>query len=144
MAKEWAKEFYESPMWKRTRHAYRAARYGLCERCSGVGKIVHHKEWLTPENIHDDAVTLGWDNLELLCADCHNREHMCSDAISDGLRFDAEGNVVESAGGIPPMRPPWMEGVSPLRGPAENIQAHMRGGVVFEPERRDGRKKRGG
>ena len=100
MAKEWAKWFYESGIWKQTRRAYRKSKYGLCERCGGVGKIVHHKIWLTPMNIHDEAITLGWDNLELLCIDCHNREHMTTAAISEGLAFDQDGNVVRA--GCPP------------------------------------------
>lgn len=30
---------------------------------------------LTPENIGDPAVSLAWDNLELLCRDCHGKAH---------------------------------------------------------------------
>ena len=39
------------------------------------GKIVHHKIWLTPDNIHDTSITLNWDNLMLVCQDCHAKEH---------------------------------------------------------------------
>ena len=39
------------------------------------GDEVHHKIRLTPENIKDPQVALNWNNLELLCKDCHNQEH---------------------------------------------------------------------
>lgn len=39
------------------------------------GDIVHHKIHLTPENISDPGVSLSWDNLELLCRDCHALAH---------------------------------------------------------------------
>jgi 5-methylcytosine-specific restriction endonuclease McrA len=54
---------------------------GLCERClkKGLivpGEIVHHKVYISPDNINDPAITLNPDNLELLCRDCHAEEHM--------------------------------------------------------------------
>src|SRR5690606_18047097 len=55
--KPWAKWFYKSKAWQKTREAYIAARHGLCERCGAGGKIVHHRVHLTPENIHDPVVT---------------------------------------------------------------------------------------
>lgn len=53
---------------------------GLCERCrkKGLivpGEIVHHKVYISPDNINDPAITLNPDNLELLCRDCHAEEH---------------------------------------------------------------------
>ena len=54
---------------------------GLCERClsRGIytpGEIVHHsREHVTPENVDDPNVTLSFDNLELLCRDCHAKVH---------------------------------------------------------------------
>ena len=39
------------------------------------GEIVHHKIFLTPENIGNPAVTLAVENLELLCRDCHAAKH---------------------------------------------------------------------
>lgn len=78
--KEWARAFYKSGEWKRCREDYAASVGGLCERClqRGVykpGEIVHHKVHLTPDNIHDPGVTLNWDNLELVCRDCHAELH---------------------------------------------------------------------
>lgn len=78
--KEYAKRFYSSKAWQKCRTAYKAYRGGLCERCLARGEyvagvIVHHKCYITPENINDPNVTLSWDNLELVCRACHDEEH---------------------------------------------------------------------
>ena len=75
------KEFYRSMPWIRARQAYINERIiidgGMCERCKIVpGYIVHHKEYITPDNINNPDVTLSLNNLEYLCLDCHNKEHM--------------------------------------------------------------------
>lgn len=36
---------------------------------------MHHKVRLTPANINNPNVALNWNNLELLCEDCHKDEH---------------------------------------------------------------------
>ena len=94
VAQEWAKAFYKSGAWLKCRAAYILSIFGLCERCQRPGDIVHHKIKLTPRNINDPAVTLNWENLELLCQDCHNREHGGA-STAEGLVFDGEGNLVE-------------------------------------------------
>lgn len=78
--KEYATAFYSSKAWKETRRAYRKSVGGLCEIClkKGIyrpGEIVHHKIHLTPENITDPAVALNWNNLQLVCRDCHAELH---------------------------------------------------------------------
>lgn len=30
---------------------------------------------ITPENINDPMVTLNWDNLRLVCRECHAEKH---------------------------------------------------------------------
>ena len=58
---------------------------------------MHHKEYLTPETINNPAITLGEDNLELLCQDCHNKEHMrINTACVDGVMFDGQGDLIEA------------------------------------------------
>jgi len=94
MAKEFAKAFYKSKAWRQCRDAYFISQHGLCERCGVAGKIVHHKDYLSPENINDPEVSLNWDNLELLCQDCHNHEHHEVPATGDGLAFDENGDLV--------------------------------------------------
>lgn len=87
--------FYNSRAWKKTQAAFMASKHGICERCGDPARIVHHKEYITPENINDPAVTLSWDNLEALCQDCHNKEHFVADATAPGLMFDSSGNLIK-------------------------------------------------
>lgn len=80
MAKEYAKEFYNSKAWKECREAYKKSVGGICERCSRQGlispaEIVHHKIRITPDNIKDPCIVLSWGNLEALCRNCHAEEH---------------------------------------------------------------------
>lgn len=75
MAKEFSKKFYRSKEWIKCRESYIKSVYGLCERCGKPGYILHHKKELTPKNINNPSITLGWDNLEYVCFECHNEEH---------------------------------------------------------------------
>ncbi len=91
--KTWAKGFYLSATWERTRAAYLVSQDGICERCGEPAKVVHHKRHITRDNINDVAVTLDWDNLEALCQDCHNKEHHKRKTASR-YRFDADGHIL--------------------------------------------------
>ena len=78
MAKEYAKHFYKSKAWKKCRASYIAERHtidgGLCEICKDrLGYIVHHKKWITPENINNPDIILNHNNLQYVCLNCHNR-----------------------------------------------------------------------
>ena len=80
MAKDFAKDFYNSPAWKSCRASYARYKHYLCERCfaNGIfrsGDIVHHKIALTPANITDPDVALSFENLELLCRGHHAEAH---------------------------------------------------------------------
>lgn len=80
MAQDFAKQFYRSQAWEKCREGFIKYRHGLCERClaRGIykpGVIVHHKIHLTPDNISDPTITLSFDNLQLLCRDCHALVH---------------------------------------------------------------------
>ena len=47
---------------------------GLCQICRDApGYIVHHKVWLTPENITDPDIALNPANFLYVCHDCHNK-----------------------------------------------------------------------
>lgn len=97
MAKAFAARFYASAQWQRTQAAVMRAYCYTCQRCGRPAKIVHHRTWLTPENINDPNVTLNWDNLEPLCQDCHNREHQQNGGdTAPGLTFDATGHLVKA------------------------------------------------
>lgn len=93
MAKDYARGFYNSKQWKHTSKAYMQSRCYVCGRCGGLARIVHHRKHITPQNIHDPAVTLDWDNLEALCDECHNAAHGGGSCV-DGVRFDKNGDMV--------------------------------------------------
>ena len=99
MAQEWAKQFYNSKKWKEIRFAYISLRYGICERCGQPNaKQVHHKKYLTEENIDNPEITLSFDNLELLCDICHQKEHNEKySAVEYGLEFNSKGELVKTA-----------------------------------------------
>ena len=72
--------FYTSAPWIKTRKAYAKSKGNLCERCLKKGlivpaQIVHHKIYLTDENIENPEIALNWNNLECLCKSCHELEH---------------------------------------------------------------------
>ena len=98
MAKKFAKSFYNSKSWKMAQQAYRAYKKGICERCGkATGTIVHHKIHLTEQNIDDVNITLNFDNFELLCQDCHNREHHSTHrATVEGLKFNSKGELIKN------------------------------------------------
>ena len=94
MAQDFALGFYQSKAWRQLRDAFYKSKFGICERCGDAGLIVHHKTWLTPTNISKPEVALNWDLLELLCQDCHNKEHG-GNYTANGLIFDEFGDLVQ-------------------------------------------------
>lgn len=107
MARDYSRPFYNSKKWKDTRDAYFNSQYGICELCGKPGEEVHHKIFLNPQNINDPYITLGWDNLQLLCRSCHNDIHEKAyemyrqkanktKATMNGLQFNENGELVES------------------------------------------------
>ena len=95
--KEFAKAFYHSVAWNKTRAAYAKSKGGLCELCLerglyNPGEMVHHKIKLTQDNINDPSVTLNWDNLQLLCRDCHAKVH--SNRHAQRFSFDENGRLL--------------------------------------------------
>ena len=83
MAKPWARKFYSSKAWQSCRNEYAKRRHHLCEDClrRGIykpGEIVHHKIELDPISIERPEIALSFDNLELLCRDCHAARHELS------------------------------------------------------------------
>lgn len=101
MAKPWAKAFYNSGAWQRSRDGYIAHRVsidgGLCEVChERLGYIVHHKKKLTKQNIQDPEVALSWSNFSYECKQCHDKHegHGVAKAAPALVLFDDEGNVI--------------------------------------------------
>ena len=74
------KQFYSSKAWQDCRNAYAKSKRNLCEVCLSkglykYGEIVHHKTHLNDDNFSDPSVAMNWDNLQLLCRDCHAKMH---------------------------------------------------------------------
>ncbi len=80
MAREFARRFYSSKAWQDCRNAYAKKAHHLCEDClaKGIykpGEIVHHVIEIDPVTIEKPEVALNFDNLRLVCRDCHAEEH---------------------------------------------------------------------
>ncbi|WP_375104634.1 HNH endonuclease signature motif containing protein [Paenibacillus sp. RS8] len=72
--------FYTSENWRVFRLGLILERGNRCQHCGGIiarsiDIIGHHKIELTPENVHDHTISLNPEMVELICYDCHNREH---------------------------------------------------------------------
>jgi len=98
MAKPFARRFYSSKAWQDCRNEYAQSKHYLCENClrKGIykpGEIVHHKIELDPVNIENPEIALSFDNLILLCRDCHAEEHK---AHNKGRRymFGDDGKII--------------------------------------------------
>ena len=104
------KDFYHSKLWNTVRKNVWLKQNLLCNRCGkpvyvdGISEwipkeqrrtgIVHHKEYLTNENIYNNNITINEDNLEGLCKDCHEEEHHQDIANRKDYIFDEQGNII--------------------------------------------------
>lgn len=88
--------FYLSSDYKKLSLMLKVKSGGKCAHCGGVFDIgflrTHHIEELTLDNIHDPRVTLNPDNIEVICHDCHNKEHN-----RFGARFNKSVYIVHGA-----------------------------------------------
>lgn len=86
--------------WRKCRDAYAQMQGWVCERCLNRNVIpyedskdyykqfiVHHKIYLTRENIANPEISLNFDNLELVCINCHNKEHFLKPICADGFEL---------------------------------------------------------
>lgn len=77
------KQFYGRKDWRDLSYTLKIARGGKCERCgfTAVEKedwkklIGHHKTELTEANVSNPTISLNPDEVEIICMDCHNKEH---------------------------------------------------------------------
>jgi len=100
MSRDFARAFYNSPLWKKVRADYANSKLFMCERCGGRGEIVHHKIHLTPANINTHLAT-DFNNLELLCRYCHGQIHNGGYSTVKDVFFTPDGDVIS---------PPIMKG----------------------------------
>ena len=91
--KPYAAAFYKSKSWRRISKIYMESKHYICERCGSPATICHHKRYITPGNIGDPNITLNVNNLECLCIDCHNREHIGQAKLSTAV-FNERGEVI--------------------------------------------------
>ena len=80
-------EFYNSKEWRDLRNYKFAQANGLCEHClkKGIikaGREVHHRVPIE----QDWSKRLEFENLVLLCSDCHNFEHERISPLQDFLK----------------------------------------------------------
>lgn len=75
--------FYIGKPWRDFSYRLKIERGGKCERCgwTAITKedwallIGHHKVDLTDDNIDNPNITLNPDLTEIICLNCHNKEH---------------------------------------------------------------------
>ena len=75
---QWQKKFYRSTAWKQARQAVIDRALHRCEYCSHFihsQATIHHKQPITEDNMYDEDITLGMDNLMLVHHDCHAALH---------------------------------------------------------------------
>lgn len=77
------KKFYSSKDWRNLSYKLKIETQGKCSRCDfqAITKedykklIGHHKIELTESNVEDVSISLKPNNIEVVCLDCHNKEH---------------------------------------------------------------------
>lgn len=74
------KSFYASKEWITLRLILINERGNRCEHCKEIINrsrelIGHHTIELTPENVHDSNISLNPELIEIVCFDCHNKDH---------------------------------------------------------------------
>jgi len=72
--------FYCSKDWRDLSYALKIAAKGKCLRCNEILEdfsqlIGHHKIELTEENVDDPNISLNPELIEIICFNCHNKEH---------------------------------------------------------------------
>lgn len=93
MAKDWAKPFYRSRLWRIMRARILRRDLFTCEVCGARATEVHHEIELTPENIGDPSIALNPNLLHSLCHDCHTAETKGNADCDEGFYFDADGQL---------------------------------------------------
>lgn len=75
---------YDTPAWRRTAAAVRAARGGICASCGARG--ARHVDHIVPRKAGGSD---GPENLQLLCGRCHSRKTSLRDGgFGRARRFD--------------------------------------------------------
>jgi Restriction endonuclease len=112
VARDFAKKFYNSRLWKDNVRPYIIKRDNYkCKQCgSSIDLEVHHIIHLSPDNINDPNITVNERNLITLCRDCHFKVHEQDkikgivnknkfNIVDEGFCFDEKGYLIKI---IPP------------------------------------------
>ncbi|MEG3040885.1 MAG: HNH endonuclease signature motif containing protein [Clostridium sp.] len=80
MSKGIVKQFYSTTAWIELRRNLIIDNKMTCDKCKEVfldtSKLIgHHIKELTQDNINDTNITLNKENIEIICHECHNKEH---------------------------------------------------------------------
>lgn len=75
--------FYCKKAWRNLSYSLKVARGGKCCRCGFIAvtkddwsKLIgHHTVELTESNVDDSTISLNPELIEIICLDCHNKEH---------------------------------------------------------------------
>lgn len=73
-------QFYCRKPWRDLSYKLKIESKGICNRCNKSVLdfkylIGHHKVELTEDNVDDPNISLNPDLIEIICHDCHNKEH---------------------------------------------------------------------
>lgn len=100
MAKQFAKPFYNSKLWKQQRAYILARDHYTCTQpgCRRPATEVHHIEELTEQNISNPRIALAESNLRSLCEDCHKQitkqMKQKNFGVLESIAFDEKGYPV--------------------------------------------------
>ena len=76
-------QFYVGRAWRDLSYRLKIERGGKCERCGWTvitredwaRLIGHHRIELNDDNVDDPNIALNPERIEIICNDCHNKEH---------------------------------------------------------------------
>ncbi len=83
--------FYKSTVWQVARQIKYKNKMVSVNDVAWLVKKIHHKIRLTIDNVKDPTISINQENLELLCKDCHNKEHK---RFTKEKEFDSDGNLI--------------------------------------------------
>jgi len=73
-------KFYTSRTWRKFRELVITRSEGMCSKCHKVFPDtsqleVHHKKYLKNDDYNKPELAYNLDNVEVICHECHNKEH---------------------------------------------------------------------
>lgn len=100
MAREFARKFYDSAVWRNTRKYILKRDNYRCKDCGAIACEVHHIIELNENNIRDPLITISPNNLVSLCYQCHKARHerKAEQIVKTDYFFDEDGNILPGGG----------------------------------------------